>query len=86
MADSTVGQRGAGGQERNSGPENATGDPTLRWEVARGWRLGRRRSFRLSESGDPFEKTECQDVRQGSDAPRIQVCLVRIQSLGSFGG
>jgi hypothetical protein len=47
-----VGQRGI---ERNSdngqcwrrfpGTENSTGDPALRWEVARVWRLGRQVSY-----------------------------------------
>src|SRR3712207_4100961 len=31
----------------SKGDKNATGDPTLRWEVARGWRLGRQSIYDL---------------------------------------
>ena len=31
----------------SKGHKNATGDPTLRWEVARGWRLGRQKQFMI---------------------------------------
>ncbi|CBK39936.1 protein of unknown function [Nitrospira defluvii] len=48
----------------------------MRWEVARGWRLGRRKSIRLSETQDPVEKTGYQDVRRGIVYPRKLVCLV----------
>ena len=50
--------------DRN-GCKNATGDPTLRWEVARGWRLGRRAFCKLCEAEDPFEVKLDQEFRRG---------------------
>ena len=76
MDEVTVCQREGEEQVRVRWPQNATGDPTLRWEVARGWRLGRLQSNRLSDRPDPFEKMDDQDVRRGKHVPRILVCLV----------
>ena len=47
------------------GAQNATGDPTLRWEVARGWRLGRQKNELCWLKSDPVEKNGYQDFRRG---------------------
>ena len=60
-----------------TGYKNTTGDLALRWEVARGWRLGRRAFCKLCEAEDPFEVELDQESRRGKQIIVPGACVPR---------